>query len=279
MTITASITATAANAVAGAPAPYDPDPLCEDLYSGWTLSSGRGLRNNPEKLRLIGARFYYIAKLSGYRLPTGLCICNETPCVCAEAHFNDEDDPGELILISAREREQGDFTEREVLYGERYDDEFTPGGPLDPDVYASLCDRWTRVHARAQRPTGERLTRWRELNDLTAFLAEEQDTRIDLADPPLDEDELAEGRLVLLARSPSQAARAAVDFVYRLPGLDLPLRVEDQEEAPPAGLRRAGPRARARAPAEPVPPRAPLEPRRAGHEQVDRTRPLDIDRR
>ena len=50
-------------------------------------------RNNPEKLRLIGARFYYIAKLSGYRLPTGLCICNETPCVCAEAHFTTKTTP------------------------------------------------------------------------------------------------------------------------------------------------------------------------------------------
>lgn len=230
MTIAASITASAANTVAGAAAPYDPDPLCEDLSAGWTLSSGRGLRKTPEKLRVIGRRFYYIAKLSGYRLPPGLCICNEHPCVCAEAHLDDEDTPGELIVISAREREQGDFTEREVLYGERYDDQFTAGGQLDRDVYTVLCDRWTRVHARAQRPAGERLKRWRELNDLTAFLAEEQDTTIDLANPPLDEDELAEGRLVLLARSPAQAARAAVDFVYRLPRLDAPLRVEDQEE-------------------------------------------------
>ncbi len=230
MKIAASVTASAANAVAGAPTPYDPYPLCEDLSAGWTLSPGRGLRNNPAKLRLIGKRFYYIAKLSGYRLPPGLCICNETQCKCAEAHEYDEDDPGELIVISAREREQGDFTEREVLYGERYDDPFTPGGPLDPDAYTALTDRWTRVHARAQRPTGERLQRWRELNDLTALLAEEQDTRIDLADRPLDEDELAEGRLVLLARSPAQAARAAPDFVYRLPRLDIPLRVEDQEE-------------------------------------------------
>jgi hypothetical protein len=230
MTIAASITASAANKVAGAPAPYDPHPLCEDLSAGWTLSSGRGLRKTPEKLRLIGARFYYISKLSGYRLPPGLCICDQSPCVCAEAHLDDEDTPGELIVISAREREQGDFTEREVLYGERYDERFTPGRPLAPDVYTLLCDRWTRVHARAQRPAGERLTRWRELNDLTAFLTEEHDTTIDLADHPLDEDELAEGRLVLLARSPSQAARAAVDFVYRLPRLDVPLRVEDQEE-------------------------------------------------
>jgi ATP-dependent RNA/DNA helicase IGHMBP2 len=228
--VAASITARAANAVAGAPGRYDPDPLCEDLSGGWTLSSGRGLRESPEKLRLIGARFYYIAKLSGYQLPPGLCICDGNPCVCPEAHLHDEDEPGELILISARPREPGDFTEREVLYGERFDEQFTPDGPLDPDVYAILSDRWTRVHARAQRPAGERLTRWRELNELTAFLAEEQDTTIDLADPPLDEDELAEGRLVLLARSPSQAARAAADFVYRLPRLDVPLRVEDQDE-------------------------------------------------
>jgi ATP-dependent RNA/DNA helicase IGHMBP2 len=220
----------AAGAVSGVSGSYDRELVCADLADGWTLSSGRGFRETPEKLRLIGQRFYYIAKLSGYRLPGGLCVCERRPCVCADAYLDDQDEPGSLILISARAREPGDFTDNEVLYGDRYHEPFRCGDYLDPQACAVLSERWTRVHARAQKPAHAQLERWKKLNELVAFLAQEHDATIRLADPPLDEDELAEGRLVLLARSPGDAARASVDFVYRLPRLRVALRVEDVDE-------------------------------------------------
>jgi ATP-dependent RNA/DNA helicase IGHMBP2 len=223
----ASIKAKTAAVVGGEPGYYDPKPVCADLAEGWTLSSGRGFRETPEKLRLIGRRFYYIAKLSGYRLPAGLCVCGRRPCVCQDAYLEDLDEPGSLILISARAREPGDYTENEVLYGDRYDEPFGSDGPLDAEAYALLSERWTRVHARAQRPSSEQLKRWKLMVELQAFLAKEHDESIRLADAPLDEDELAEGQLVLLARSAAEASRAGVGFVYRLPRLEVALRVED----------------------------------------------------
>lgn len=230
MIVEANVTASVAAAVGGERGYYDPQPVCADLAGGWTLSSGRGFREHPEKLRLIGGRFYYIAKLSGYRLPGGMCVCERRPCVCGEAYLEDLDEPGALILISARAREPGDHTENEVLYGDRYQEPFGADGPLDATAYAVLSERWTRVHARAQRPSSEQLERWKLLVELQAFLAKEHDAGIRLADPPLDEDELAEGRLVLLAQSAGEAKRAGVNFVYRLPRLEVALRVEDVDQ-------------------------------------------------
>jgi ATP-dependent RNA/DNA helicase IGHMBP2 len=223
--VKALITSTTARGVNGVDT-YGTEPVCVDLAQGWTLSSGRGFNTEPQKLRLIGARFYYIAKLTGYELPPGICICDRDPCVCAGPP-DDGDEPGSLVLISARAREPGDFTDGEVLYGDRYREPFDEGAQLDPAVYGLMCERWTRVHARAQRPTGARLARWRDLHELTALLAVERDESVRLADPPFDEDEFLDVQLVLLARSVGEARRAATDFVYRLPRLNVALRVED----------------------------------------------------
>jgi ATP-dependent RNA/DNA helicase IGHMBP2 len=219
------ITSTTARGVSGVDT-YETEPVFVDLAQGWTLSSGRGFGTEPQKLRVIGARFYYIAKLTGYELPPGICICDRDPCVCTGPP-DDGDEPGSLVLISARAREPGDFTDGEVLYGDRYHEPFAEGALLDPAMYELMCERWTRVHARAQRPTGARLARWRDLHELTALLAVERDESVRLADPPFDEDEFLEGQLVLLARSEGEARRAGVDFVYRLPRMKIALRIED----------------------------------------------------
>jgi ATP-dependent RNA/DNA helicase IGHMBP2 len=226
----ADITGSAASAVNGISGSYERDSVCRDLARGWTLSGGRGFRETPEKLRLIGERFHYIAKLSGYRLPPGLCVCGHSPCRCRDAYRADNDPPGALILITARPREPGDYTEQDVLFGDRYHEPFRAGERLDPLAYSLLSERWTRVHARAQRPAPAKVKRWRELNQILAFLAAEESGTVRLATPPLDEDELAEGQLVLLAESAAEAERAAVNFVYRLPGLEMALRVEDRDE-------------------------------------------------
>ena len=51
-----------------------------------------------------------------------------------------------------------------------------------------------------------------------------------LADEAWDRERFAEGQLVLLTAGPGASAAAARDFVYRLPRLDVPLRVEDVGE-------------------------------------------------
>jgi hypothetical protein len=131
-------------------------------------------------------------------------------------------------LAAATEREPNDFTEGEVLFGERYYERFRLGAVLSGAAYELLRERWTRVHSSRQRRAPEQL-RWRVLNELTAFLAEQDAGRIRLGDQPLDEDELAEGQLVLLAASATEAGRAGTSFVYRLPRLELDLRIEDSD--------------------------------------------------
>ncbi len=224
-----AVTGAVAQALSGVPDAYAREEVCADLAYGWTLSPGRGFERSPEKLRLVGARFYYIAKLAGYRLPPGMCICERDPCVCCEAYLADGDEPGALILISARPRDPGDFTEGEVLFGERYHEPFRLGDLLDRAAYELLSERWTRVHSSRQRQAPEQLRRWRALNELTAFLAGEQAGTIRLGDPFLDEDELAFGQLVLWAASAGEAQRAGTSFVYRLPRLEMALRIEDSD--------------------------------------------------
>jgi AAA domain len=230
MIVDADITGTVAGIVSGTAGRYEDGPVRSDLAYGWTLCSGNQFRNTPEKLRLVGRHFSYVAKLSGYRLPEGLCICGKLPCRCREAHKADADEPGALILISATRRVRGDRTDHDVLFNDRYQELFRGGKRLDPGAHRALTARWTRVHANAQRPKGRVVKQWTQLNELLAFLADEESGMLRLAHPPLDEAELEEGQLVLLAKSAGEAARAAVDFVYRLPRLNVDLRVEDLDE-------------------------------------------------
>ena len=78
--------------------------------------------------------------------------------------------------------------------------------------------------------SGGRIGRWKELNEIRLFVAREHGAIVQLAEHPWDPERFAEGQLVLLTTSPGATAAAARDFVYRLPSLDVPLRVEDVGE-------------------------------------------------
>ena len=73
--------------------------------------------------------------------------------------------------------------------------------------------------------------RWKQLNEIRAFVAREHGAIVQLAEQAWDPERFAEGQLVLLTSRPGRdAPSAARDFVYRLPNLDVPLRVEDVGE-------------------------------------------------
>ena len=76
-----------------------------------------------------------------------------------------------------------------------------------------------------------RIPRWKHLNDIRAWVAREHGAIVQLAEEAWDRQRFAEGQLVLLTAGPGASAAAARDFVYRLPNLDVPLRVEDVGEA------------------------------------------------
>jgi hypothetical protein len=206
-------------------------PVAADLADGWTLCARENLAARPARLRLIGRRYTYTALLSGYCLPPGLCSCQQTPCVCQEAQLEQGNKPDVLKLIGARERDLWDGSDEEVLRHPRYDELFEHRNePLQDEVLEVLTERWDLAHLRRAPATSGPIARWQQLNRIRSFLAREHGALVRLAEPAWDPERLAEGQLVLLTHSPDAAAWAARDFVYRLPNLDVPLRVEDLSE-------------------------------------------------
>ena len=203
-------------------------PVYDDLREGWTLCGRDNLAARPARLRLIGRRYTYTALLSGYCLPPGVCSCQRTPCVCQGPQREAGEKPGVLKLLGARPREAWDESREEVVRNPRYDEpfEYSPE-PLNREALALLTKRWDLAHLRRAPATNGPLARWQQLNRIRSFVAREHGALVRLAEPPWDPRRLAEGQLVLLTESPDAAAWAARDFVYHLPNLDVPLRVED----------------------------------------------------
>ena len=165
-------------------------PVCADLSEGWTLVARDDLAAQPERLRLIGRRYTYIALL--------------------------EED--QLLLIGARERRAWDGTEEDVLRHPCYYEPFAQTHePLDTGVLAILSERWDEAHARRAAQKSSQVARWMELNRIRGFVAREHGAVVKLAERAWDQERLGEGQLVLLTKDPTATAAAAREFVYRLP--------------------------------------------------------------
>lgn len=206
--------------------------VCRDLERGWTLCPLDSLAHDPSRLLLIGRRFTYVTKLCGYELPAGICSCRQQPCVCQGSHLTDNDTPDGLLILNAKAREPWDYSHQDVVRYPRYSETFEHGHePLDPDALATLTERWDSIHrGRAAARTGP-IGNWIALNEIRAFVAHVKGALVELDRPAWDAERLAEGQLVLFTRGAAATASAAVDFVYRLPNLDVPLRVEDVGES------------------------------------------------
>ncbi|HEY7933599.1 MAG TPA: AAA domain-containing protein [Solirubrobacteraceae bacterium] len=202
--------------------------MLEDLADGWTLAAQDWLSREPAKLRLIGREGHYLVKLCGYQLPQGGCVCGEDPCVCSDVKAHGLDEPWRLTVISAKRRTPSDGTDDEVARLPRYYEPFSYSpGRLDLDELEVMIARWDRAHrirAASKNPTIER---WMQLNTIRGWVARESGAIVRLADHPWDPVRLREGQLVLVTDGPSATATASAGYVYRLPNLDVPLRVED----------------------------------------------------
>jgi AAA domain len=206
--------------------------ICRDLEHGWTLRPLNSLAHDPSRLLLIGRRFSYVTKLCGYEIPEGICSCLRQPCVCQGSHLTDNDTPNGLLILTAREREPWDYSHRDVVHYPRYSETFEHGHePLDPDSLSTLTERWDSIHRGRAAVRSGPIGHWIALNEIRAFVAHVKGAVVELARPAWAPERLAEGQLVLLTRGAVAAASAAVDFVYRLPNLDVPLRVEDVGES------------------------------------------------
>lgn len=206
-------------------------PVCADLSEGWTLNARRELAKEPAKLQLIGRRYTYIALLGGYELPAWLCSCERDPCVCHDSALKPGDERGVLLLIGARRRVAWDGTDEEVLQEPRYYEPIRQAHePLRSGDRDELTRRWQETHERRAARRNPLIERWKDLNEIRAFVAHEHGAIVALAEPAWDPERLAEGELVLRTKDAHAAASAARDFTYRLPNLDVGLRVEDMNE-------------------------------------------------
>jgi hypothetical protein len=227
--VKAGITNEAMRAVSPVGADYE--PLCADLAEGWTLCPLARLASTPARLLLVGQRFSYICKLCGYELPRGVCSCGRDPCICKGPHMDARDTPGELVIINATRREPWDRTYEHVLHYPRYYEAFEQGhGALDRGTLRALTERWDRIHRQRAAARSGPVGDWMRLNEIRSVVAHVKGALVPLADPSWDAERLDEGQLVLLTKGAAATASAAVDFVYRLPNLDVALRVEDVGE-------------------------------------------------
>jgi hypothetical protein len=229
VTIEAGIMNAATKAVSG----IDQDfaPVCADLSSGWTLVATDKLRKEPSRLLVIGGRFTYTVQLNGYRLPDGLCSCQQDPCVCRGRRLTPGDTPGELLILGASPRQAWDESDENVLRYPRYYEQFDQSyEPLDRVTLSLLTERWNYAHQRRAATFTGPIGRWKKLNEIRSFVAHEQGSIVRLAEQAWDPERFAEGQLVLFTQGPAATASAVTDFVYRLPNLDVPLRVEDVGE-------------------------------------------------
>ena len=117
MIVRVGVTNKTTKAVSGIDRDYA--PVCTDLAEGWTLCPRERLATRPARLHIIGRRFSYLAQLSGYRLPEGLCSCERSPCRCQGVQLKPGDDPGVLLLIDAFPRTANDGTAEDVARNPR----------------------------------------------------------------------------------------------------------------------------------------------------------------
>jgi len=232
VSIRVAITNTAGKIVRKQPEEDEQILICRDLERGWTLCPLDNLAHDPSRLLLIGRRFSYVIKLCGYELPDGICSCRADPCVCQGSHLAGEDTPDGLLILTARAREPWDYTHLDVQRYPKYTETFDHGNQaLDSHSLRILTERWDSIHRDRVAARSGPIGHWIDLNEIRGFLAHVKGAVVELDRPAWDAERLAEGQLVLLTRGAVAAASAAVDFVYRLPNLDVPLRVEDVGES------------------------------------------------
>ena len=201
MILRAAITNRVTRTVGGIDRDYA--PVCADLQDGWTVTAPQEFADRPGHARLIGRRHTYIAVL----------------------------DEGQLVLIGARARKAWDGSEEEVArYPRCYEQVIQSHDQLDPQTWAVLIERWDRAHSQREAERNDHIARWLGLNRIRAFVAREHGAVVQLSEPAWDPERLEEGQLVLRTEGPAAAEAAVKEFVYRLPNLDVPLRVEDVGE-------------------------------------------------
>jgi ATP-dependent RNA/DNA helicase IGHMBP2 len=201
MIVKAAITNRVTRTVSGIDRDYL--PVCADLQDGWTVTAPEEMSDRPAHVRLIGRRHTYIAVL----------------------------DEGQLVLIGARARKAWDGSEDEIARYPRYYEQVVQSHDLlDAQTWAVLIERWKHAHAQREAERDDHIARWLGLNRIRAFLAREHGAVVQLSEPAWDPERLEEGQLVLRTEGPAAAETAVREFVYRLPNLDVPLRVEDVSE-------------------------------------------------
>lgn len=203
-------------------APDAARPAADELVladlTTWTLVPTSGKRRSASFVWMFGRRFRYTARLQGFELPDGWCVCPGSvrgDCVCRDAP--DASAQAAIVLtgakpISARDREL-------VSTGDSYD---TPLAQR-PSVTRSswwpeAAARWQRTQARVRRTADDAedpMRRWAQVVKVRRMVVEE------LAQPlPYDAVDLEDETGLLVFSLAGDVDRAAVppDVIYEPAG-------------------------------------------------------------
>jgi hypothetical protein len=184
-----------------------------DLADGWTLLPSDNHRHPPaqEFVRLAGRDWSYVAKVPGFEIPAGWCLCpNDEPCGCRPPPA----DPARAA-VKVTECERLSPSLRAIaLRGDRYADRFGLDG-VDAggdDWRDALWERWTRVQALVRRrPSDDVLGLWEDMLHLRKRLVRSLSGPVPYGKVELDE----EGRVRFqLADAGQQIPQGAI---YQLP--------------------------------------------------------------
>jgi hypothetical protein len=235
MIIPLAITKTAWEGVAKHRLGYGKDAakraVVADLDGDWTLvSSSENQRTREpggqEFVRLLGREFSYSARLPGYTLPEGWCIC---PPELSRCHCRESSGEYAPAVKLTGGRRLNDNEEHMRLAGDRYHDRFVllapqtpqmPQTPFAPATWNELVARWTRVQLCIRRDRSDRgmVDIWEKEVALRRRIARVYSGPVAYEGVTVDDELLA----FALVDSDTVVARGAV---YSLHGRD-PLRLE-----------------------------------------------------
>lgn len=190
------------------------EQIVADLATGWTVISPHTSKpqRDQEVVWLYGREWRYVARLYGYELPEGWCICPPSQQECQCRRPGSPKDTVAVWLVGASPITERDY--KDIQDGERHQTPFTTRDIPERDWYGEAAAAWTAAHRRRRRAGDERgaLRRWRMVLEVRRLAVEY------LAQPLAYEDVEVDDRGQLLFELSPGEGPVPLETIYELPG-------------------------------------------------------------